>query len=190
MLLAYGQLLIGALISFPIKVHAAMAPKAKHDSLDYDVTIQKQHDSTSAVAFPDDIVESKALLEWDDIERSFGANSEWFFSALLPPVAFFANFLQVEVHPGWRGKVSRLGALVANPGSNKDAPVDAVASAVRALQDERRSLYMLDEFTMPFLYQAMKSNGCRALGMYTDTMLCFRNALRQHPVRSWIPKLE
>ena len=91
-----------------------------------------------------------------------------FWRGLQSPVAYFGNFLEVEVHPGWVGKVSRTGSLVQNPGSNKDAPVDTIAGAVRKLQDERRHLMLLDEFAMPFLYQALKANGKRMLGMYTE----------------------
>ena len=61
-----------------------------------------------------------------------------------------------------------MGALVRNPGDNKDPPVDVIASAVREMQTSRKQLYLLDEFSMPFLYQALKGNECRMLGYYTE----------------------
>ena len=123
----------------------------KTDQLDYDPTIQTQFTKAAEVPFPtDSVVLPSTLLDWDAIEQSTGANREWFWNALLPPVAFFSNLLQVEVHPGWVGKVSRLGALVRNPGDNKDPPVEIVSSAVHALQNKNNKLYLLDEFTMPF----------------------------------------
>jgi hypothetical protein len=41
-------------------------------------------------------------------------------------------------------------------------------AAARRLQDTRRRLYLLDEFSMPFLYQSMKANDFRQLGLYTE----------------------
>ena len=141
----------------------------KEDMMDYDPTIQGQFQKAAEVPFPTEtVVKQSALLDWAAIEESAGVNREWFWNALLPPVAFFSDFLEVEVHPGWIGKCSRMGSLVRNPGDNKDPPVDILASAVREIQDDKKKLYLLDEFSMPFLYQALKSNDCRSLGMYTE----------------------
>ena len=46
--------------------------------------------------------------------------------------------------------------------------MDIVVSAVREMQNDKKQLYLLDEFSMFVLYQAMKSNERRALGMYTE----------------------
>ena len=78
-----------------------------------------------------------------------------------------------EVHPGWVAKVSRMGALVQNLSSNKDALVETLASAVRELQTKKKRLMLLDECSMLFLYQALKANDHRMLGIYTglDSLL-------------------
>ncbi len=146
--------------------------KVKADALDYDPSIQQQFASAAAVSFPQEVVKDSAFINWNEVEQSSGANREWFWNVLMLPVAFFSNFLEVQVHPGWVGKVSRMGALVQNPGSNKDAAVDMVAGA-RSLQTSRRKLDLLDEFSMPFFYQAMKSNDYRMLVTYKelDTLL-------------------
>ena len=52
----------------------------------------------------------------------------------------------------------RRSRLVQNPSSNKDAPVETLASAVRELQTKKKRLMLLDEFSMLFLYQALKAN--------------------------------
>jgi hypothetical protein len=51
---------------------------------------------------------------------------------------------------------------------SQDSPVEVLLAATRNLQDRRRRLYLLDEFSMPFLYQAMKANDYRQLGLYAE----------------------
>ena len=85
--------------------------------MDYDQNIQKQFVAAQEVEWPQSIVKDSALITWSDVEQSAGANKEWFWNALMPPVAFFGNFMKVKVHAGWIGTVSRMGALVLNPGS-------------------------------------------------------------------------
>ena len=156
--------------------------KSNTSQMDFDVTIQTQFEKAAEVPFPtEDVVKNSALLDWDAIEESAGANREWFWNSMLAPVAFFANSLKVEVHPGWVGKVSRMGSLVRNPGDNKDPPVDVVASACRDMQNKHKQLYLLDEFTMPFLYQAMKGNDNRMLGMYTELDSLIQKCSQQSP---------
>ena len=94
--------------------------KIKTDCLDYDPAIQKQFQTAAEVPFPESVVKDSAIISWAEVEQSAGANREWFWNALMPPVAFFSNFVEVQVHPGWIGKVSRMGALVEDPGCNKD----------------------------------------------------------------------
>ena len=114
----------------------------KEDMIDYDKTIQTQFQKAAEVPFlTEKVINNSALLGWNAIEESAGANREWFWNGMLAPVAFFANFLEVEVHPGWIGKVSRMGSLVRNPGDIKDPPVDILASAVREMQNDKKHFY-------------------------------------------------
>jgi hypothetical protein len=145
-----------------------MAPRTQANTLDYDVHIQTQFCKATQVRFPGEVIRRSALIDWNDFEASCGANQEWLWTGLMPATTFFANFLEVEVHPGWCSRVSTMKALVQNPGSNKDAAVDILTSATRRLQNDRKRLFLLDEFTMPFLYQAMKANDNRMLGLYTE----------------------
>lgn len=146
-----------------------MAPRATSSQMDFDPIIQAQHAKAESVVYPvEQVVKACDAIDWNAFEISAGANKEWLWDALLPPVAFFANFMQVEVHPGWVGKTSRWSSLVANPGSNKDAPIELCSEGVLQLQHKHRKLYLLDEFSIPFLYQAMKHNDHRVLGCYTE----------------------
>ena len=151
------------------------------DAKDFDPVIQGQFLKAQKMEWPADIIERSELIDWDALERSQGANREWFWNGALSATAYFSNFLEVEVHPGWVGKVSRMSALIQNPGTNKDAPISVIHSAVKSIQNRNRQLILLDEFSIPFLYQALKHNGCRAFGCYTELDSLLQKASQASP---------
>ena len=85
-------------------------PRTKTDTLDYDPNIQKQFAAAQEIPWPEGVVKNTALINREELEESAGANREWYWNAMMPPAAYFSNFMQVQVHPGWIGKVSRFGA--------------------------------------------------------------------------------
>ena len=144
-------------------------PKFTKDHTDFDPVIQSQFRKTQGIPFAKDTIIGKhELINWDKTEHSSGANKEWFYSGALSVASFFANNVQVEVHPGWVGPVSRMSALVQNPGANKDTPMGILTDSVMEMQHARKKLYMLDEFSIPALYETMKANDYRVLGIYTE----------------------
>ncbi len=95
-------------------------PARTHSTIvDYDVHTQAQLRKASEVKFPTDMTRNTALIDWAAFEESSGATREWLWTGLLPVVAFFGNFLEMTVHPGWSWRCTIMKALLQNPGSNK-----------------------------------------------------------------------
>ena len=92
-------------------------------------------------------------LDWNDVEFSTAANKEWFYNTSLAVGAFFLNFMKMEIHPGYLVKLNRYAVIIANPASNKDPPVDIHYAAVSAIQNKKKKLMLLDDFSLPYLYQ-------------------------------------
>ena len=150
-------------------LYQLMGKSHKHDSMDFDEVIQKQFATAEAEKFNTDfILGHHSFLDWAAAEASQGANREWFWCGALSSTAYNMDFLRVNIHPGWSQTVSRNGVLIANPGANKDAPVNLNFDAMRNIQTKYKKLTLLDEFSIPFLYQALKGNDCRMLGLYTE----------------------
>ena len=81
-----------------------------------------------------------------------------------------------------------MGVLLQNPGSNKDAPIQTVLDATLNLQDKHRHLILMDEFSIPYLYQCLKSNQCREFGCYTELDSLLKQACSGAPGQIVDPK--
>ncbi len=81
-------------------------PRAGRDVKDFDEVIQEQFAKARAVPFDTaEVIAGNKVVDWAEAESSQGANKEWFWCSALAAVAYFANFMEVEIHPGWRNKV-------------------------------------------------------------------------------------
>ena len=142
---------------------------SRNSDLDYNQSVQTQFRKCQEVKFAKaDIMSTSTLITWDDVERCSGANQEWHWCGALTGTAYFLNGVKVQIHPGWTQSCSRFSALVQNPGSNKDRGISVVGNALENIQVQSKSLILLDDFSMPYLYQMLKANSYRAMGVYTE----------------------
>ena len=140
---------------------------------DYDVQVQKSFALAQEVPYPDFVKDEYDQLSVLKICKSKAVNKEWLFHGLGPPVAYAMNFSSVKLHDGFKCKVSRMAVNIQNPGNQKDAVCDLVMQAVLKVQQKEQHLMLLDEFTPEYLYETLKANGGRALGVYSELRACF-----------------
>ena len=136
---------------------------------DYDVEVQKAFALAQGVQYPSSIVAD----EYDQFSvsricSSKGINKEWLFHGLGGPIAYCMNFSKVLFHSGFHAKISRMAVNIQNPGNQKDAVPDLMQTAMLEIQSKNKTLMLLDEFTPEFLYEMLKANNGRALGLFPE----------------------
>ena len=76
---------------------------------DFDPIAQGQFARAKLVLQNTDLIVGRHdQLDWNEIEQSKHANMEWFWAGAQASAAYHANFLRVQIHPGWVQNVTNM----------------------------------------------------------------------------------
>ena len=137
-------------------------------SKDYDLHVQKAFALAQEVPYPQTVVgDNYHPLSVTRICKAKAINKEWLFHGMGPLAAYAMNFSGVMLHEGFVCKISRMAVNIQNPGNQKDAVCDLMMRAALNVQKHAQKLIVLDEFTPEYLYETLKANEGRTVGIYS-----------------------